>query len=781
MLALSATAQAPSRDEIGMNLKRWAGTVMLMLAFSGVIAADQKAARQPASVAIYLLNDPKITSDEAAKTPLADLRLADRPLVTSNDVLYYDRAKCNFYLRSDTAGAIVEVVGTAYGGLSTVNGWKSWSISTATIPVVVVVNGQRQFLAALYGDDYIFRMSWPVGTPATQPAPELMGKSNWNLSIPTRIETLNLLRPWGNAEDGDPRDDPGFLGVLKEAGKMDSAALARPRMTAGEVVAAARQMNINYPYKTASQPLPDDWKCQTVAFCIDLHVNVPSNNIIGLTWLPPLHCIWVVQFVPPQSERSTQPSTEAAKSILSVRGRQEEWCLVDDSTSRTLRIYRPLYAKSLTVKDADTLMIGPIATTQEVREAVRSELAQVYEPMFLESAEILPVTDRDPKFRFWTPMHRLWLCKGKDSSGAERMLLLSDRVPHYRGPDIVLKGEFQMRRSIPWRQETSLPPCPGRVPAAKEGQSGEIKPVADEALWKVFQTVLVECTDYEARVKAVQEAIQKDRERALSVVAFYLDQEATRGNALRFVWHLKDSRLVPFVVEAMRRSDGRTLLESVRTARAWGDRRFLPVLIEHALNSDYDSITMYPAPVGAEIHHESVFAEAAAAIYTMTKGWAGSDQYRKDPLIAKEKRNELIAQWRTWWAENKARWEAGTPLDENPNVPKKQPPAVSSINPRNADIPSAIEDWIRLLEADDLQKASKRWAKDNEAAQQMEKFWSNLIRCNKQFDYRKWVESAKNAHGITTFKVGGHEYGFMHTDWEKTLDGWRISHVWICR
>jgi hypothetical protein len=207
----------------------------------------------------------------------------------------------------------------------------------------------------------------------------------------------------------------------------------------------------------------------------------------------------------------------------------------------------------------------------------------------------------------------------------------------------------------------------------EQGKAAEIKPVADEALWKVFQTVLAECTDYEARLKTVQEAIQKDRERALSTVAFYLGQEATRGNALRFVWHLRDSRLVPFVVEAMRRSAGRTLLEAVRTARAWGDRRFLPVLIEHALDSDYEDLEMFPAPRGMAEQYDSVFGQAAVAIHAMTKGWAGSDQYWHKRLPPKEERNALTTQWRKWWAENKAKYEAGVPFEKNPNAPEKPP------------------------------------------------------------------------------------------------------------
>ena len=199
----------------------------------------------------------------------------------------------------------------------------------------------------------------------------------------------------------------------------------------------------------------------------------------------------------------------------------------------------------------------------------------------------------------------------------------------------------------------------------------EVKPVADEALWKEFQAIRALQSDYETRMKAAQEAIQKDRERALSAVAFYLGQETTRRDAIVFVgWYFKDSRLVPFVVEAIRRSDGRTLLEAVKTVRAWGDRGFLPVLIEHALDSDYEDAEIFPAPVGAEIHYTSVFAEAAAAIHATTKGWAGSDQYLHKPQPPKEERNALTVQWRKWWAENKAKYEAGTPFEENPNAPK---------------------------------------------------------------------------------------------------------------
>jgi hypothetical protein len=93
----------------------------------------------------------------------------------------------------------------------------------------------------------------------------------------------------------------------------------------------------------------------------------------------------------------------------------------------------------------------------------------------------------------------------------------------------------------------------------------------------------------------------------------------------------------------------------------------------------------------------------------------------------------------------------------------------------------AVEDWIGLLAADDLQGASRKWARDDEARKQMEKFWPTLRQCNQQYDYRKWLDSAKKADGQATFKVGGHEYGFMHVDWAQTAGRWQIQRVWMCR
>ena len=44
----------------------------------------------------------------------------------------------------------------------------------------------------------------------------------------------------------------------------------------------------------------------------------------------------------------------------------------------------------------------------------------------------------------------------------------------------------------------------------------------------------------------------------------------------------------------------------------------------------------------------------------------------------------------------------------------------------------------------------------------------------------KGEEDATKVGEGTKFKLGGHDYGHTHVDWEKTDAGWRVAAVWIC-
>jgi hypothetical protein len=107
--------------------------------------------------------------------------------------------------------------------------------------------------------------------------------------------------------------------------------------------------------------------------------------------------------------------------------------------------------------------------------------------------------------------------------------------------------------------------------------------------------------------------------------------------------------------------------------------------------------------------------------------------------------------------------------------------AMASVDSETATLAQALDDWIVLLEANKVETAQKRWAKASATADEMKQWWTKLGECHKQYDYRKWLERAERIEDATQFKVGGHSFGHMHVDWEKTDEGWRIGKVWICR
>ena len=110
-------------------------------------------------------------------------------------------------------------------------------------------------------------------------------------------------------------------------------------------------------------------------------------------------------------------------------------------------------------------------------------------------------------------------------------------------------------------------------------------------------------------------------------------------------------------------------------------------------------------------------------------------------------------------------------------------------NPNPPTLSSAIEDWIVLLERDDARVAAERWAANDETAKAIKDQWGRLRECHKQYDYRKWLDGRHEPGGAgaakigdgTKFTVGGHSFGHLHTNWEKTDKGWRVTRVWMCR
>ena len=119
--------------------------------------------------------------------------------------------------------------------------------------------------------------------------------------------------------------------------------------------------------------------------------------------------------------------------------------------------------------------------------------------------------------------------------------------------------------------------------------------------------------------------------------------------------------------------------------------------------------------------------------------------------------------------------------------PATAPASQPAIEPKAANLAEAIEDWIVLLEKNDLNTANARWARDPDAAGTMQTQWDRLRAGHQQYNYRKWLDArgrqpgAKQIGAARKFAVGGHTYDYLNIDWEKTDAGWRISNVWMCR
>lgn len=119
--------------------------------------------------------------------------------------------------------------------------------------------------------------------------------------------------------------------------------------------------------------------------------------------------------------------------------------------------------------------------------------------------------------------------------------------------------------------------------------------------------------------------------------------------------------------------------------------------------------------------------------------------------------------------------------------------AKTDVDPKTASLAAALEDWIQLLEDEDLKTANARWAKDEAAADEIAENWTGLGECHEQHDYRKWMKNnsgdgsrqlspggAEMIGNKTGFRVGGHLFGHLHVLWKKTPQGWRIATVLQC-
>ena len=159
--------------------------------------------------------------------------------------------------------------------------------------------------------------------------------------------------------------------------------------------------------------------------------------------------------------------------------------------------------------------------------------------------------------------------------------------------------------------------------------------------------------------KALQEVLNLSRERVLAALADRLLNTEYGHHYVSFVAeHFPEKRLLPFVEARIRVSQGYILnhtLERLHDAPKEFLRALVPVLIEHAINSDYEG---RGGPTGMGRSWSALF-EAARLLEKATEGKTGIKRADQGQLLGREgpaRKAELRAAWRAWWAENRDNW-----------------------------------------------------------------------------------------------------------------------------
>lgn len=95
---------------------------------------------------IFLLKDENVTAHKASEQELSSLELQVRPWISSNDIEYYDYSAHVVYLKNELI----------------ISDNTAWDISVFGKPFVVIANGERQYLGAIWPSFSSSMFSGPV-------------------------------------------------------------------------------------------------------------------------------------------------------------------------------------------------------------------------------------------------------------------------------------------------------------------------------------------------------------------------------------------------------------------------------------------------------------------------------------------------------------------------------------------------------------------------------------------------------------------------------------------
>jgi hypothetical protein len=239
--------------------------------------------------------------------------------------------------------------------------------------------------------------------------------------------------------------------------------------------------------------------------------------------------------------------------------------------------------------------------------------------------------------------------------------------------------------SILWVKISHPEPVPGQ---------SVIDPVEDDEILGI----LARAEKAKLKGKILREMHAYTKERRVRALAYALKEGKHRNAALQVIIDqedLKDPGLTPFLIEAIRSEKDATLLLAAMVVNHIPGPELVNVLLNEALNSDYVDMKFIATEEGPEYVFDSVFAEAAEALYSITDGRIGSEKVRRDIMMPEEERNALIKKWRRKWREG---WSACSIDFEEP---LRNPPGIS-VDPK-----PFIGEWELIREGADKVEAGK--------------------------------------------------------------------------
>ncbi|MCD4823218.1 MAG: hypothetical protein K8S55_01310, partial [Phycisphaerae bacterium] len=125
-------------------MKKHLLTIVPLLLLASVMLAAEPAIQTGSTskstdwptIGVYLLADKKLAGPEARNLPLKKLIPAKTPLLTTKDIIFYDKKTCQLFIKLDTAERIGKAIKLRPPK------------DTFLIPVVVVVRNKPRVLGA---------------------------------------------------------------------------------------------------------------------------------------------------------------------------------------------------------------------------------------------------------------------------------------------------------------------------------------------------------------------------------------------------------------------------------------------------------------------------------------------------------------------------------------------------------------------------------------------------------------------------------------------------------